>query len=232
MTEPDVTLTDYAVALECMLFIFLLQRTQARLSGMRTWFMLFFVSVGIASLCGGTVHGFFLDQQSWGNAILWPSTMLAMGVTALSMWAIGAELLIASQVVRWVLAAAWVQFGAYSIVVLFGSREFWVGIVDNLPALFFLLLALGITYRRTNQWRILLAAVGPVLVVVAAALQNLRIGVHPTYFNHNALYHVLQALALVLLFQGGRWLLEVQPLVQDSSSEPTHPATFQKEGAS
>jgi len=32
--------------------------------------------------------------------------------------------------------------------------------------------------------------------VVAAAVQQARIALHPNYFNHNALYHLLQAIAL------------------------------------
>ncbi len=71
MTEPDVTLTDYALALEGILFLVLLQRGHARPWGLRSWFSLFFASVSAASLCGGTVHGFFLDEQTLGHTILW-----------------------------------------------------------------------------------------------------------------------------------------------------------------
>ena len=76
MTEPDVTLTDYALAMEGILFLILLQRGRARSWGMRSWFSLFFASVSAASLCGGTVHGFFLDEQTLGHTILWPTTLL------------------------------------------------------------------------------------------------------------------------------------------------------------
>jgi hypothetical protein len=44
-----------------------------------------------------------------------------------------------------------------------------------------------------------------VLVSVAAAgLQQAGIGIHPAYFDHNAVYHVLQGIALVLLYLGFR----------------------------
>lgn len=33
-------------------------------------------------------------------------------------------------------------------------------------------------------------------LTIAAALQQLGAGLHPEYFNHNALYHAIQALAL------------------------------------
>jgi len=207
MTEPDVTLTDYALALEGILFLVLLQRGRARPWGLRSWFSLFFASVSAASLCGGTVHGFFLDEQTLGHTILWPTTLLMIGVTALSAWAIGAKLLFSRRVARWVLVVAVLQFAFYCIVVLFRTEEFWVAILDNLPAVLFLIIALGLTYRREKQRSLLLAAGGLALNLVAALLQQLGIGIHPVYFNHNALYHVLQAVALFLFFLGSRWLV-------------------------
>ena len=207
MTEPGVTLTDYALALEGILFLILLQRCRARPWGLRFWFSLFFASVSAASFCGGTVHGFFLDEQSWGHTIFWPATLLAMGVTSLSAWVIGAKLLFSRRIARWVLVVAVLQFGFYSIVVLFRTEEFWVAILDNLPAVLFLIIALGLAYRREKQGSLLLAAGGLALNLVAALLQQLGIGIHPVYFNHNALYHVLQAVALFLFFLGSRWLV-------------------------
>ena len=207
MTEPDVTLTDYALALEGILFLVLLQRGRPGPWGLRSWFSLFFASVSAACLCGGTVHGFFLDDQTRVHTILWPATLLAIGVTALSAWAIGAKLLFSRSVARWVLLVAVLQFAFYSIVVLFRTEEFSVAILNNVPAVLFLIIALGLTYRREKQTSLLLAAGGLVLNLVAALLQQLGIGIHPVYFNHNALYHVLQAVALFLLFLGSRWLV-------------------------
>jgi hypothetical protein len=42
---------------------------------------------------------------------------------------------------------------------------------------------------------------------MGAAVQQLRIGLHPAYFNHNALYHLVQAVALALVFAACRDLL-------------------------
>ena len=210
MTEPDVTLTDYALALEGIFFFVLLQRGRARSWEMRFWFSLFFASVSAASLCGGTVHGFFLDEQTLGHTILWPTTLLAIGVTSLSAWVIGAKLLFSRRVALWVLVVAVLQFAFYCSVVLFRTEEFWVAILDNLPAVLFLIIALGLAYRREKQGSLLLAAGGLVLSLVAALLQQLEIGIHPVYFNHNALYHVLQAAALFLFFLGSRWLVRAK----------------------
>jgi hypothetical protein len=41
-----------------------------------------------------------------------------------------------------------------------------------------------------------------VLTFVAAAVQYTRVDPHPVYVNHNALYHVIQAVALLLIYRG------------------------------
>jgi hypothetical protein len=41
-----------------------------------------------------------------------------------------------------------------------------------------------------------------------ALVQQLRVALHPVYFNHNALYHVLQAAALFLCFLASGRLVE------------------------
>lgn len=210
MTEADVTLTDYALALEGVVFLFLLQRGRTHPGRLRSWFMLFFASMSAASLCGGTVHGFFLDEQTLGSVILWPATLLAIGITTFSTWAIAACLLEAPGIAGWVLVAAGVQLAIYCVVVLFLTQQFWVAVADNLPAVFFLLLALGLAYRRAKERGLLLAAAGAALTVIASLLQQRRVGIHPVYFNHNALYHVLQAIALLLFFVGGRRLVAVE----------------------
>ena len=91
MKEVDVTLTDFAVALEAAIFLVLLAARPGPASALRRWFIAFFGSVGAASLFGGIVHGFFPNGTTSGSAILWRATLIAMGVTAISMWAIGAE---------------------------------------------------------------------------------------------------------------------------------------------
>lgn len=211
MTEPAVALTDYAVALECIVLIFFLPAGGFRADVLRFWFTVFLSSICAASVCGGTVHGFFLDDRTLGYAVLWPATLLVMGVTALAMWAIAAHLLL-PQRVRWMLVVGGIQYVLYSITVLFLVQEFWVAMADNLPAILFLMLALGVTYHREKHWQLLLAAAGPAMVLIAAVLQYLRVGLDPVYFDYNALYHVLQGVAIFLLFQGMRWSLGTQRL--------------------
>jgi hypothetical protein len=161
----------------------------------------------MASLCGGTVHGFYLDEQAPAGEILWLATLLAMGVTALAAWAIGAKLIFSSRVSSWVLGAAAVQFAAFGLAVLSWSQKFAIALVNNLPAVVFLLFALCLAYRSKRERKLLIAALGVALALLAGLLQQLGVGLHPVYFNHNALYHVVQAIALLLFFLGGSRLV-------------------------
>ena len=80
-----------------------------------------------------------------------------------------------------------------------------VPILNNLPAIFFfLIIAIERAYLREKQRSLLLVAGGLTLNLVAGLQQQIGFGIHPVYFNHNALYHVLQAIALYLFFLGSR----------------------------
>ena len=55
---------------------------------------------------------------------------------------------------------------------------------------------------RSAGWTIV--AAGIALSCGATLLQQAHVAIHPRYFDHNALYHVLQGGALVLLYVGFR----------------------------
>jgi hypothetical protein len=204
MTEPDVALTDYALAIECALFAYLLGRRRQAAGPLRLWLLFFFGSAAAASLAGGTVHGFFLDVQTLGNAVLWRLTLIAIGVTALSAWAIGAGVLFPAARARRITIAAAAAWAGYSVVALFLTQRFLLAVIFYLPATVFLLVGLSVAYARAREPRVLVAIAGLSLMFVAAAVQQARIALHPISFNHNALYHLIQAVALSLLFLGLR----------------------------
>ncbi len=197
MTEPDVAFTDYALAIECALFAHLVRRREDAL---------FFGSAAVASLAGGTVHGFFLDVGTLGNAILWRITLIAIGVTAASAWAIGARVLFPVPTARRITIAAAAAFAAYCVLMLLITQDFRAAVVFYLPAAVFLLVVLSVAHARARERGILVAVAGLGLMFIAAAVQQARIALHPTYFDHNALYHLIQAVALWLLFLGLRRL--------------------------
>lgn len=211
MTEPAVTLTDYALAIESAVFVFALVRPEVRDRTVRFWFVVFFASISVASALGGTVHGFFLDASSPGRTMLWPATLLAILVTSLAAWNISAILELDDRGATLVRRLAIAQFVIFSLVVLFVSSKFYVAIGAYLPSTLILLFALASTYRRRPESAIRWGVTGLALTLVAAAVQQLRIGIHPVYFNHNALYHVIQGAALGMIFVAARTISRAWP---------------------
>jgi hypothetical protein len=207
LTEPDVALTDYGVTLECALLTGLLFRRGPVRRELRRLFALLFASAGIAALAGGTVHGFFLQEPSPAGAFLWRITLLAVGLTALAGWSIGGRLLFAEGTARVVEALAAFEWVAYAAFVLAIDQHFWIAVANYAPSVVFLAVSFLVAYLRQRQGPILAGLVGMVLTMAAAIVQRLRIALHPAWFNHNALYHVIQMTAFVLVFLAGRHLM-------------------------
>jgi hypothetical protein len=164
--------------------------------------LLYFASAAAASLCGGLVHGFFLDANSAGHSVLWPATLLAIGANSVATWAIGAWLLWSPAVAKSIAVAACVGFAVQAAVVLSGEDSFRVAVSTAVPATLFLLIALLSAHRRERRAGALIAAAGLALTLLAMLVQQFGIGLHPRYFNHNAVAHVVQAVALALFFAG------------------------------
>jgi uncharacterized protein DUF6962 len=211
MTEPAVTLTDYAIAIECAVFVFALARLDARDMELRFWFIVFFASIGIASAFGGTVHGFFLPAGSSGRALLWPATLLSILVTSTAAWTIGAILELDKRRATLIQRLALALLTSFSLVVLFVTSKFYIAILAYLPSSLFLLYALVAAYRRRPNKPIRWGIIGFGLTLAGAAVQQLRIGIHPLYFNHNALYHVIQIVAFWMIFVAAKSISIAQP---------------------
>lgn len=210
MTEPGVALTDYLLTVQCALFAYLILRGDGR-GEARVWFMLLFGGLALASLAGGTVHGFFLDEASWGNRVLWTVTMTAIGVVALSMWGLGASIELHEKARKIVITAAAMGFVAYLAVILMVSRNFIAAVVAYLPGVLFLLFILTRRYLARRERPVAIGVAALLLTLVASYVQVAGIAVHPVYFNHNALYHLIELVALALLYVSARHILQREP---------------------
>jgi hypothetical protein len=202
MTEPAVTLTDYGLFLECVLFAFLLFRFSTH--SLKRWFILFFMSLGLAALFGGTVHGFFLDESTAGYKILWPGSLISLGLAALAGWGMAARMLFSSQIAQGISLGAAFLFFIYTGVVLFVTQKFFVAVVHYLPPALFFFIAWIMRYRQSRSRAFLIGAIGMGLTFVAAAIQIAEVALHPGYFDHNAFYHCIQAIALFMIYLAAR----------------------------
>lgn len=211
LTDPAVALTDWALAAECALFAGLLLRDAPGNRELQHWFALLFASLCAASLLGGMVHGLFADESSRAHALLWPAVLLAIGSASLAGWMLAAHLLLppgARRVIRWL---AWTQLAVLAWVVARVSQQFWIAIAIYLPATSLLLVGFARAWWRSRTPQLGWGTLGLVLTFLAAALQQRRIGLHPVYFDHNALYHGIQGIGLLGIFLAARDLVRAKP---------------------
>src|SRR5437016_5081762 len=204
MTEPDVAITDYLLAVECALFVGMLYRAEPRSRPLRNAFALFFAASTAATALGGTVHGFFVDTSSEPGGFLWRITMLTVGFVAFALWSLFALLLFRPPVSNAIRLLAGVELLAYALLVLSTTRTFIVAIADYVPPTVMVLIALLLLYAKRREPPLLEGAAGLALGIAASVLQQRHVGIHPVYFNHNALYHLLQAVAFFLVFRTAR----------------------------
>ncbi len=185
MREADVTLTDFGLAALCFVFVGHLVGDD----GTAGLFAGLYAALGVAAFLGALSHGWFWDRSRGIGRTNWLVTMLAIGVANLFLWLIATRLF--SVAAPWGTAIAVGQFALYAGLALFVTRSFLLSSGFSLPPT----LALLAAFVWTSNW---LGAAGLVVALAAAGLQMARVsGLGLTY---NAFYHVVQALAFVLVF--------------------------------
>ena len=215
MTEPDVAITDFLLAAECALLAFLTRTRYAdlrsanqtmRAGGPRTqgsaglWFASLYASIAVASVLGGIEHGFWPGTRG----IVWKGTLLCIGGAALSACFAGSHLALPEFAGRLLRRATVALFAIYAVTIAFFRSDFRVAIIGYLPSVLFLMAAIAAAWLRSKDGRMLWGLAGLAITLAAAPLQQAGIGLHPRYFNHNALYHVVQGLGFLLLFPAAR----------------------------
>jgi hypothetical protein len=209
IAEPDVALTDFALAAEAGWLGALVLRRGAPAPA-RRWWAAFFWSVGAGALLGGVSHGFVPPPYGAGGTVLWRLTLLAIGAATLAVWGASARSLGGPAAPR-IIAAGSVLFAAYATTVLFVTDAFSVAIVHYAPAAVFLFGVLFRAWRRTRASAALAGLLGLVVLAVGSLAQTARLAIASLYLTHNAVYHVFEMLALVLLYRAARWLSSRRP---------------------
>jgi uncharacterized protein DUF6962 len=197
---------------ETTVFAVLLWR-QAPPTAARRVAALVFAGLALSSLTGGSYHGFFPGKtESPAGWAVWVTTMLILGVAASLAW-IFFLLLCGFRDPRLMVPPVAVAFLVYAYVVLRVDHRFRVSALFSVPpvlAVLVLMLARAVRERYGNA---ILASAAIGLMLAAAVLQQLRVGLHPVWFNHNALYHLLEGIALAMLFAALRAARE-RPVVR------------------
>jgi hypothetical protein len=202
ITEPVTVLTDYILAIETLILGWLLKRQadRDREIPIKFWAIAFFV-IALAAITGGTCHGFAKHLSGSVYNFLWKITLYAVGASTLFMLSAAAHATLTGTARRILIILAWVQFCAF-IILIARTSDFKYVIYDYVPAMI-LILALCV-YRWSSQFSPWMIA-GIFVSFTAAGIQLSGFTVHK-HFNHNDLYHVIQMVAMYLLYRGGRLL--------------------------
>lgn len=206
LLEPDVALTDFALALLSAGFVVWISRF-TRGDGLRRAFLFFFGAVAVAALLGGITHGYLPEHDTPLYVTFWTGSLIAIGVAAFASWVIGARLIMPDRAAQLIITLAAALLVAYIAILLVASSSFAVAVIHYLPAAIFLLIAFGIAYHRHRNRHFLAGMAGVAMTFAAAAIQQIGIGLHPVYLSHNALYHIVQGISLFLIFVAARGLL-------------------------
>jgi hypothetical protein len=218
LLEPDVALTDFVLAIECVCFaVWLYRRSPTGRTSFR-WFVLFFAALSVSALLGGISHGFFADTQSTIYRTVWAATLISIGVAASSGWAAGARVVFSDNVARRFEVFAGLLLGAYVAAVLFLSQSFALAVAHYLPAAAFLLASLLVAYGRRRKPHLLPGIAGLLLSFMAAAIQQTEARIPSLQLSHNALYHLVQAVALLMIFFTARGLAMEASYERDANS--------------
>ncbi|MFL5779110.1 MAG: DUF6962 family protein [Chloroflexota bacterium] len=214
LAEPAVALTDLAVGFEAAVCALAMgraslgDRATARARRLQAWLVAFFAATATAALAGAVLHGIPRDWRVVIRSRLWRISLGSIGVASLSAWWISAGVLRRPSPIGSVLPAVTAAHAGYLAVVSVSEPPYAVAIATYVPGA----VALGgaLASRLPDPaWRrpagLGLLALG--VTFAAAGVQVRRIAIHPTLFDHNALYHTLQAAGVGIFLASGRGLI-------------------------
>ena len=202
ITEPMTLVTDYVMGALAAIWAMKLFRAAAATGSLptRLW-GLAFVATAVASFTGGSYHGFIQMMSPAAAKALWKVTLVATGVGSAALLGAVAMAATTGTVQRVLLGIAAVKLLAY--VWWMSSHDEFIFVIYDYGAAMLAVVLLawwssspGIA--PASGW--IFAGVG--VAVAAALVQALGIAPHPQ-FNHNDLFHVIQMVALYLLYRAG-----------------------------
>jgi hypothetical protein len=201
--EAVVAATDYLLAAAAFAGAWALLRAASRRPGrgLRLWAG-GFVSLGAAALLGGTWHGFYPRIGDPTGDVLWKATLASAGLAGFFLVAGAAFAFVPRRAAGWTTAAAAIKFAVFLPAAL-SSDGFGPVILDSAATLAALLVLALLALRRGRARAARRILAGIALSAAAAAIEALRPGL-PRPLTPDAAYHLVQLLALVFFYRGGR----------------------------
>ncbi|MEK6894264.1 MAG: hypothetical protein AABX10_02270 [Nanoarchaeota archaeon] len=208
LQQPDVAITDFLLMLEAITLACLILQIKGK-NKIRSSTFLFYISLALGSFIGGIVHGFFPESGSLVNFVLWKATMISLGLVTLFSWIIAGTILLPKRN-KLIIFLASLEFVFYAVYTLFINSDFKIAIYNYIPAILLLLISFFYTCFKLKNYNSIFGIIGVVLTFIAAWIQQAQVSIHPIYFNYNALYHVIQAIAILLIFVSLRYIISTK----------------------
>jgi hypothetical protein len=208
--EFAVSISDFLLAGFSGALAWHLQFRPTEMPRTRRWFAIVLWAIAVSSFLGAISHGFIPEENGKLGALLWRSTLMLIGPAAVGLCMLACLLLFRPGAVERARALALIMLAIYVGLVLFEYHEFVIALLLYLPATIMLLTGFVVRWRQGQPFAVD-GAIAMILTLVAGLLQYLHVGIHPVYFNHNALYHVIQGIALYFLYRAGRKWISASP---------------------
>lgn len=219
--ETMVALTDLALGVEAAVCTLIVARDRRR-HGSRLWapIVTFFGATAAASLTGAALHGLTADRADPRRRALWRASLGAIGLAAVSSWWLGARLALARGAGAAVTHLAILAHLPYAALVAGSDAPFRVAVAAYVPGALFLGGSLLARLRdRPSRGPAALALTALGVTFAAAGVQVRGIGVSRR-FDHNALYHSLQAIGVALFLGAAQGLLDAEARRAGEGSRP------------
>ncbi|WP_441351685.1 DUF6962 family protein [Sulfitobacter sp. JL08] len=200
MLEPDVTLTDLFLAMQCAAFAVVLLRGRGINPVETRLFAALFAALAVSSLFGGLWHGAFSKADTVTGDAIWSIAMAALAGSAALLWLISGRLI---RRPAWALLASWVaviQFIFQVFVSVCVADSFLVPAVGLLPPMAATVVGYIIRAQSGHVIHGIYGAAGVTLAAVAGLVIVFDLSLHPRWATTLAVYHAVQFVAFGLVF--------------------------------
>jgi len=200
--EVVTMVTDYLLAATGFGAAMWLWKSAAGVPG--RWWAVAFVATGVAAVLGGTSHGYapVIDKQTHG--LVWRLTYVTVGIANFCILYGAALAAVPRRFFRAAVAVLLARMLAVAAALILVAQFRFV-LYDYAITLVGLL-ALAAALRAQRQPGAKWIVAGVAASTIGAVVQLARIG-QGQVFNHNDLFHVVQAIGIALYARGGRALV-------------------------
>jgi hypothetical protein len=200
--EPDVAFTDLGLAILGGYFGWRLATAPGG-GALRRGGAVIMGGLASAALWGAIFHAFFPAKTATPPGFLaWIPVVLSIVIVAATLLGLALSLLAPRLPLPLSRTIVLVYALTFVAVVLLVDDSFSSIVLFYGPTLVLMLVAAVLQAVRTRSVGWTLIAGGFAISILAAVLQQAQVSIHPVYFNYNAVYHVVQGVALVLLYRG------------------------------